>query len=327
MSITLKELARHAGVSSTAASFVMNRKSSGHVTEEKASEIRALARELGYRPNIQARSLRGCARKLIGVVMVIPRDSSASLFSGLLQCKLRELGYMSLFSFWNSYDDVAACYRVVLDHNVDGIIAWENPTPELAGATPQVLYYTQDSERFDSVIIDNRSMIREAVDLFVAAGRRRIAVLDSASNPCHLECEQYLQEKGLPPPLHWNSTPPEFIRNLPEHELPKETFPDAIFVHNDAQAEVMARYIRKRGWRVPEDVMVIGCNNMVEMIPEKPLPTFDIRHEQIVNTLIKLLFRRIKEPDAETVCEAIRPLFVPQLNTAIYQLNQRGNPS
>ena len=327
MAGTLKELARRAGVSATAASFVMNRKSSGHVTEEKANEIRVLAHELGYRPNINARSLRGCARKLIGVVMVMPRDSSAALFSGLLQCKLRERGYMSLFSFWNSYDEVASCYRAVLEHNVDGIIAWENPTPQMAGATPQVLYYTQDSGRFDSVIIDNRSMIRETVDLFLAAGRTRIAVLDSATNPCHFECEQYLQEKELPAPLHWNSTWPEFIRKFPEYELSKEAFPNAIFVHNDCQAEVIARYVRERGWRVPEDVMIIGCNNMAEMIPEDPLPTFDIHHDRIVDTLIRLLFRRIKNPDAATVCEAVRPVFVPSLNTAIYQLNQRGNPS
>lgn len=324
MSITLKELASRAGVSVTAASLVLNHKGGGHVGSEKASEIMSLAQELGYRPNLSARSLRGGVRKLIGVVMNMPRDSSAILFSGLLQRHLGDRGYMSLFSFWRGYEEVASCYRAVLEHQVDGIIAWENPQPELAGVTPQVVYYAAEGQPYDAVVVDNRAMVREAVDRFLAAGRVRLGVMDSRTNACHAEMSGYARELELAPPVYWDCTAAGFVEQLYAADWPQEHFPDGLFVHNDVLAEVVARYVRGRGWRIPDDVMIIGCNNMAEIVPEAPLPTFDIHQEQIVDTLIRLLFRRMASAEAPLVREMVRPTFVPCLHKAIYQQNRCG---
>ena len=99
MSVTLKEIAHCAGVSVTAVSFVLNGKPGGHVTEEKSRLIRFYARKLGSRPNISARSLRGCGNKQIGVLMSLSYGVSALLFFRLLQRKLREHGYVALFLY------------------------------------------------------------------------------------------------------------------------------------------------------------------------------------------------------------------------------------
>lgn len=320
MSISLRELAELAGVSRTAVSLVMNGKNRGNVSAQKTKLIRSLAREHGYRPSLTARSLRGCARKLIGILMPMPIDCSASKFCGLLQSKLHELGYMSLFSFWNGYGDVPECYETVLYHQADAIIAWQNPSPQLANGTRQVLYEIPENKSYDAVLLDRTTMIRQAMDQFLQAGKKRIAIIDPQQGVLCQEAERYLQQKNVAPLCPWYETWTLVSQNLRAEELQKPDFPDAIFVQNDGQAEALATFLRENKRRVPEDIMVIGCNNLLELPSPNPLPTFNINHEKIVDSLIELLFRRMQNPDAEIVQTLVQTDFISKSNATIYKI-------
>ncbi|MGI6354300.1 MAG: LacI family DNA-binding transcriptional regulator [Lentisphaeria bacterium] len=323
MSISLRELADLAGVSRTAVSLVMNGKSRGNVSAQKAALIRSLAHKHGYRPSLMARSLRGCERKLIGILMPMPMDYYASLFCGLLQSRLRERDYMPLFSFWRDYNDVAECYESVLYHQVDGIIAWENPTPQLAGNTPQVLYELPDCREHDVVLLDIDTMVKEAIDHFLAAKKKRIAILgENRSRLLYQEATRYLRQKKAPPPVPWYKTWEEVAQRLTAAEVRKPDFPDAVLVFNDGQAAALAAFLRKHGRRVPEEVMIIGYNNLLEILPSEPLPTFNVSHAEIVDKLIELLFRRMAQPDAELVKVLIKTTFVPESNAPVYGIGE-----
>ncbi len=319
MSISLKELSARAGLSPTAVSLVMNNKHAGHVPEARAKEIRDLARKLGYRPNLNARSLRGCARKLIGVLMPLPRDASATYFSILLQQKIGQLGYMPLFSYWHGYSEVAACYRAALDHNVDGIIAWENPNLQLAKNTPQVIYFSSEQQEYDAVNPDNLSMLKKTVKIFQQKERKRICLISTAESfYAKSEISKLANKKSTAIKLLSFYPFRQNFSELVESNFAGEEHPDAVFVHNDALAETLAQTLRDLGKRVPEDVMIIGCNNMLELPPTKPLPTFDIHHEEIVDKLIKLLFRRIAKPDATIKKELVKPSYLEKINSTVY---------
>ncbi|HPY89666.1 MAG TPA: LacI family DNA-binding transcriptional regulator [Lentisphaeria bacterium] len=324
MSISLRELAELAGVSRTAVSLVMNGKGRGNVSAQKAALIRSLAHKHGYRPSLMARSLRGCDRKLIGILMTMPTDYYGSLFCGLLQSRLRERDYMPLFSFWRDYSEVAACYESVLYHQVDGIIAWQNPTPHLAGSTPQVLYELPDCRKHDVVLLDTDTMLKEAIDHFLAAKRKRIAIEGIRNRELYQKVTRYLRQKKAPPPARWYGTWEEITQHLTAAEVHKPDFPDAIFIHNDGKAAALAAFLRKHGRRVPEDVMIIGHNNLLEILPCEPLPTFNISHEEIVDKLIELLFRRMAQPDAELVKVMIKTPFVPKSNTVVYAIGKNA---
>ena len=121
--VTLKDIAKIANISSAAVSIILNNKPS-RISEEKKAEVKKIAKELNYRPNIIARSLLSTSTKTIGIL--IP-DIENPFFSKLvrdIEQKMSIEGYSTLIANSNDlYESDIHHINEFLDRQVDGIIA------------------------------------------------------------------------------------------------------------------------------------------------------------------------------------------------------------
>ena len=137
--ITIKDVAREAGVSVTLVSFVMNAKMGANgrldcpVNPETAERVLAVAKRLGYRRNVAAASLRSGKSNTIAVITT---DISNRFFAGIsryIEDKSVEYGYTVLFgSSDESVDKLDSVMDTVLAYNIDGVIIAPVPGGETA---------------------------------------------------------------------------------------------------------------------------------------------------------------------------------------------------
>ncbi|WP_298982585.1 LacI family DNA-binding transcriptional regulator [uncultured Roseibium sp.] len=179
--VTSVEVARHAGVSQSAVSRVFTPGAS--VSPKMADKVLKAAEELGYRPNVLARSLITGRSRIIGLVVAYLENQFYPDALEKLSNALQAHGYHILV-FMVSNDD-AAIDKVMgelLDYQVDGIItASVGMSNELASrcsnaGVPVVLFNRgQDDERLNQVTSNNFEGGRKIAEFLVAGGHKRIA--------------------------------------------------------------------------------------------------------------------------------------------------------
>ncbi|MEI3004641.1 MAG: LacI family DNA-binding transcriptional regulator [Victivallales bacterium] len=123
MAATLKEIANRAGVSVMAVSAVMNKTTSTRVSERKRAVIEQIAREMGYRSNVVARTLRGGQSRMIGILIDSCAPPSALQHPRHIESEATAGGYRILISEGHdSVDNLAAAYEKFEQYGVDGVI-------------------------------------------------------------------------------------------------------------------------------------------------------------------------------------------------------------
>ena len=181
---SLKDIAKKVGVSIPLVSYVLGDKAKeNRVSEETAEKIRKVAKELNYRPNLSARSLKTNRTRTIGVIVA---DIANPFFSNLARVIEDEAYTKDYTVIFGSSDENIKKFDKVLNflqtRQVDGfIIAATEGSKELLGSlkesdTPFILIdrYFKD---FDSsyVIVDNFKASEQATDYLLRKGHRKIA--------------------------------------------------------------------------------------------------------------------------------------------------------
>ncbi len=181
--VTLKDVAARAGVHPATASRALSPETSLLVSEDTAKRVREAARELGYRPNPLARSLR--TRRSHSAGVLIP-DLNNPLFPPIvrgLEDRLAQAGYVALIGNTDSDDErERVLFEQMRARHVDGFVlaTAHLRSPLLAEAAraelPVVLVNRMaEDHSFSSVSVDNVRGIRMAVSHLAALGHRRIA--------------------------------------------------------------------------------------------------------------------------------------------------------
>ena len=182
-SVTLRDVARVAGVHPGTVSRALNPETRGLVNERTAQRVLAAAKELGYRPNPIARGLRTNRSNTIGVL--VP-DLMNPLFAAVvrgIEDGLRDGGYTPLIA---NTDNDPERERVAFDamraRQVDGFIAatarrdhWLLADEIVSGATVVLVNRRVDSDAIPAVTGDDHEGIRLAVEHLAELGHRRIA--------------------------------------------------------------------------------------------------------------------------------------------------------
>lgn len=181
---TLADVARLAGVSSTTASLILNGKPDTRFSADAHRRVHEAVAELGYRPNIGARALRTDRSLTIGFISDVV--ATTRFASGLIRGALEEAesaGHVVLVleTGGDPAREVEAV-GAVLDRQVDGIVfatmrARELFVPSLPDSTRAVMLNATNSQFGASVLPDEESGGRSAVDLLAAAGHRDGIVL------------------------------------------------------------------------------------------------------------------------------------------------------
>ncbi|WP_347304006.1 substrate-binding domain-containing protein [Croceibacterium sp. TMG7-5b_MA50] len=314
----LVELAKIAGVSVSTVSRALS--GSSRVSAATKARIRALATEHGFRLNQTASALRRQRTGAIGVVIPLGHDVDQTLSDpffmallGPLADALAEAGYDLLLSRviprgdgW--LDDIVAAGRV------DGviIIGQSNQTEtieEVAGRFAPLVVWGARRPGMTQITVgtDNHTGGQLAARHLIAIGRRRLAFLGDPGVPefadrqagFHAVIAQTpgIEETVLPLHLTDRDAFTETARFL-DANLP----PDGIFAASDVIAMGAMRAITGRGLRVPQDVSVIGFDDIgIAAHTAPPLTTIRQDLERGARQLVELLLRRIAGESAGPV--------------------------
>ena len=283
--ITSMEVAKLAGVSQSAVSRVFT---PGASSSKKTNElVRKAAAELGYRPNVLARSLITGKSRMIGLVVAYLDNYFYPEALELLSSALQKKGYhVLIFMSGNKEGDIADAVDEILDYQVDGIIAASvSMSSDLAkrctsAGVPVVLFNrTQDDDRLSAVTSDNFQGGQKVARFLLAGGHKRIGYIagwEGASTQRDREKgfteelvrngqELYAREVG-----NFNS---DEARQAARTMFSKQNFPDAVFVANDAMAIAVIDVIRfELGLQVPQQVSVVGYDD----VPISSWPAYDL---------------------------------------------------
>ena len=302
---TLRDVARHAGVSLGTASKALNK--SGTLRAETREKVLASARTLGFRPNDLAQALHRGQSFTVGL---ISNDSfgrfTMPIMEGL-ETVLHEAG-IALF-MCNATDDPERERRHIdqlLGKRVDGLVftgrrADRRPAPGLSlGGLPTLYVFSQSDEPGAHCLLpDDEGGARLATEHLLSLGRRRIA---HVSGPQDFEAVR-LRRKGYEAAL--GQTDPALVlhgpwseawgRDAAERLLMNAAPPDAIFAGNDQIARGVIEALRSRDIGVPDEIAVVGFDNWSVMAEaaRPPITSIDmnLRHlgEEAGRRLIRMI--------------------------------------
>ena len=304
--VTLRDVAEAAGVSISAVSRTFT--PGGSIAEQTRARVVAAAEQLGYRPNAIARGLISNRTDLVALITGTIASPYDPLFVDDLTRGLARTDKRLILLPVDSETTVSDAMEVALDYRVSGaIVAAGTMTSETSRrfadlGVPVVLAgRLADGEMIDCVCSDNLSGGRQAADLLVRTGHRRIAYLGRTRH-AYSDNERY---QGLIHGLAHHDLKPFAEYRIEERVqdfdatmgiLAGEPKPDAIFCVNDALAMQVLEACRLLGIRVPEDLAVIGYDD----IPQARWPSFRLTTiaypvPETVAEILSLLTRRIDE--------------------------------
>lgn len=310
MVVSLKDIAKRAGVSVATVSNVVNGyRPVGASTRERV--LQAID-ELGYSPNLSARHLR---RGRTGIIALAIPELNNPYFAELAEVTIRaaaEHDYTLLLDHTDGDREkellVSDGFRAQI---IDGLILSPvqlNRQDILArtSATPMVLVGESVYDvPYDHIAIDNVAASRAAMEHLLALGRRRIAFIgaqaDAHRQPAHLRqlgYEQALAAAGLKVDPTLVITTDHFGRSDGADgmrallDLPEP--PDAVFAYNDLIALGALRVAGERGLSVPSDLAVVGFDDVEEGRYSTPtLTTVSPDKEAIGHTAVASLLGRL----------------------------------
>ena len=278
MAHTLKNVAEAAGVSPATASIVLNGRAKGRVSEEVANRVIATAKELNYRPNLTARSLRTQESKTIGL---ISDQIATTPFAGQMLAGAQDVAWRNgwLLLLVNTDDDKSfedTATKALIQRNVDGFIYAsmyhrEVTIPNSISDQQVVLLDCfEKSGNHDSVVPAEYKGARSAVEYLVSKGHKKIAhITDGGNNfasPERLRAYQdVLNEnkidvnKDFIVKINGSDTAEGF--KATKKILDLKELPTAIFAYNDRMALGAYEAIQEAGLQVGKDISVIGFDN------------------------------------------------------------------
>jgi DNA-binding LacI/PurR family transcriptional regulator len=308
--VTSIEVAKRAGVSQSAVSRVFTPGASA--SESTVRKVRKAAEELGYRPNVLARSLITGRTRIIGLVVAYLENQFYPVVLELLSRALQEKGYHVLvFMAENATEKVAEVMEELLDYQVDGIItasvAMTNDLTARCTAVgiPVVMFNRgQDDPRLSEVTSDNIAGSRRATEYLIACGHTRIAHVmgwqgASTGRDRATGFRRAMDAAGLAPVamidgMYSRETAAAVTRTLCDGPAR----PDAIFVGNDHMAFAVMDTLRfDLGLRIPEDVAVIGYDDVpLAAWPAYSLTTIRQPVNRMVDATVNALLTQIDTP-------------------------------
>lgn len=275
---TIRDVAKQAGVSVGTASKAFNQ--TGTLTEETRRRVLMAAASLHYTPNALIRSLQRGNTQIVGVLAwSIPTEVAGDIWLVLLKgiaAGLTEAGFDTLLYSHLPERHLPLSPATFLDGRVDGAIIspcslTENGMQELAAYKfPAVMLYERDvPDGLGSVNIDNAAGITKAVDHLVSLGHRRIACYAPSLTHDHVERRdayvRSLKRHGLPcdpaliPPVALYHEP---IDAVCEQLLALRPSPTALIAADDHHAFRWIGEFARHGMRVPDDISVVGFDDV-----------------------------------------------------------------
>lgn len=291
--VTIKDIAREAGVSIATVSNVMNNKPN-RVSEKKKREINKLMEKYNYAPNLNARSLVAQESKMIGILYYSTKEEIdfgdpfiSDLMTGL-EFEAKKQGMFLMFHGFNELADIDVLQR---NWNFDGFIvvgAFEHIITELINKISKPIvfidsYYNHDFERANILFVNNddRKLSYEATKTLLEHGHRQIAFFSPTFSLTDdgVVPQRYL---GYMDALAEDELRPDEKLLFSEEEM--ERFIDlssnytAFIINSDYLAAQYLQQLRERKLRFHS--FVSFDNNIFAKLLDPSLSTVDLRQKE-----------------------------------------------
>ncbi len=328
--VTIKDIARRAGVSFSTVSKALT--GSPLVKPQTKERVLAIAREMGYQPNMAARSLVSRRTGAIGVVWPsIERAALSTLITGIHEQLERE-GYSMLLSM-GSPDSAIETFR---RFHVDAILMFGDKEDQAAvrfaepmqSQIPILIYGAAGFTPYSTVDVNRGQAIRLALRHLVELGHTRIVYvgdtqsadpLQTVKIAAFLEESQILKLPALP---DWNPILP--IEGLEFHHgyQAAQTFlqwkkpPTAVITGGIDLTRGILRTASDRGLIVPRDLSVVSYDNLPQMETlEVPMTAVGAALSEMTQSIAQTILALVESPDERRTIY-LEPKLVVRASTA-----------
>jgi DNA-binding LacI/PurR family transcriptional regulator len=325
--VTLKTVAEAAGLGITTVSDILNGQEAGRIRYSKKTrdKVDQVVRELGYSVNQAAQQLRRGRSGVVGLLLT--RHMHDTFFArtiDLAEEQLRDHGFQLQLAIGQG-QGVEDRMRRIHSARVEGLLFGPAYDPQDIAPlkdlnVPTVVFGGSCGGQYDEVAIDHLAARRLAVSYLYEQGHRTVGFLEmhkprweqfdsdaSIVRAAGLTGEQWwMENSNSQDPATVHRAALEFSRRwLAAKPVDR---PTAVLCHDDHTATIALAAFWEAGIRVPEQLSVIGCNNIPAtryLIP--PLTTIDLHVEKQMQTAVDRLVHRINNPTAETLVQWIAP--------------------
>ncbi len=277
---TMLHVAEKAGVSKSTVSQVLNgRAKDFNISQATIERVNKVAEDLGYVPNTIARNLRSQRTGQIGVVVATLSDIEQSVqlaFDGAwllgMSTAAQQYGFTSALLFEQQSN--TPNLNLYYDGRIEGLLIRCDPryphpllTELIPKRIPIVAVWTQETpEGIGYADVDHYGGAKLAVQHLLELGHQKIAFLDSSldENNIHFRLrfqgyQEALHEAKIKTKAAWHVRSTKEILSLIQSKQPVS----AVFAANDIRGVELVRELTRNGLRVPEDISVIGFDNLM----------------------------------------------------------------
>ncbi|MCD8076238.1 MAG: LacI family DNA-binding transcriptional regulator [Lachnospiraceae bacterium] len=327
MAVSAKTIAKELGLSQATVSLAL-RNMSG-ISEDTRKKVLEKATELGYRKTVvsSADTSRFISLVIYRKYGLMGSDNPFfTLLAQAIDYEAKKAGYQVLISYFYSDQNIqdqlfalknTACVGIIL-------LATEMSDEDMAlfqsiGIPMVVLDRNTPEFDYDSISINNSYGTQCATEYLIRMGHTKIGYLhcDIDVRNFHERMDGYY--RGLAQLPHPKESS-RFLINLPldsEEMLPamdawlaaNPELPTAFIADNDSTASPCVFALQRAGYRIPEDISIIGFDDIpLSKIMQPPLTTMAVSREQLGRHAVEFLIRRIEDNPEGTVCLQVKPV-------------------
>jgi DNA-binding LacI/PurR family transcriptional regulator len=324
--VTIRDIAREAGVSKAAVSYVINDKKG--VGDETRKKIEDVIEKYDYRPNFLSKNL--AHGKNFSIHAVIRREAApackAFYFNVIAQMIEQVEGSISVVPMFQSDNTIEDqnLLELARSSSTDGVIAFQGVRPEIRAELEKreipYIIINPGIEKTDvaSVILDFELLAYQATSYLVKQGHHKIGMIGMACMPLFFDQTRRgflraMEQAGIQPNGDWIRGEADCEAGAAiamEHMLESGT-PTAVFCSQDNFAISAMHVCVSRGLRVPEDVSFIAIDDVPEaQYMNPPLTTIPVSPEEIAEVALSLIFQKMKDGSCESVVLPSRDIVV-----------------
>jgi DNA-binding LacI/PurR family transcriptional regulator len=307
LAVTLKSVAEHIGLTASTVSAVLNNSPASHsVPERTKKRILVAAHNLNYRPNFFARSLRVKRTHTIGVILEEIGDAYGSLVMSGIECHLRQQNFFFLTVAHRHDEKLLATYSTMLrERGVEGFITVDTFLTEEPALPTVAVAGHRRIKGVTNIVLDHHHAASLALKHLVDLGHEKIAFMKGSTLSVDSDdrwnaiCEVAAKlgicmRPELIVQLEGDDPTPNLGYPFAKRLLARKQPFTALFAYNDISAIGSIRAFQEAGLRVPDDLSVVGFD--------------DIQSAAYINpplTTVKQPLQKMGEIAARTVIDRI----------------------
>ncbi|WP_304453352.1 LacI family DNA-binding transcriptional regulator [Nocardiopsis sp. YSL2] len=323
---TMEDVAARVGVSRALVSVVF--RGAPGASASTRERVLAAAEEIGYRPDLAARTLASTRSRVLGVMLTVHNTFHADLVEAMYT-EAEEVGYDLVLSAHAPTRHSEKAVGALLGHRCDALVLLGPETSarflqELAGRVPVVSV----GRRFPGTPVDivataEGPAVRQALDHLRDLGHRDIAHLDGGGGAGSAERKRayrdWMRRSGLAdhvrvlPGDHTEASGAEAARRL----LAEGRVPTALLAGNDRSAIGFLDAITRAGVRVPQDISLVGFDD-IPLAGLAHIQLTTVRQDSVglARQAVRLAIERVEEPSLPPRSSVLEPALIVRGTTA-----------